>query len=184
MLPAKRYILTICKFVLTVGMHKDLSDASLLAAETFTSVDSDTNKDRGAHLATALKVDVEAASRNRKLDEAETTTEDDLSAPLSAKADFLSSESLGQNSSAGRGFKILKDSRQVDDAPHSSKSSGLSSFGVRRGPLAMSVSSEDADPKVKIGSRIPWAQFFLNRTSRTLLFTWWVMAWISKFIRL
>jgi hypothetical protein len=192
-LPARLFLITLFSSLSLAGRPQDLSDAALLAAETFNSpinsVDSDTNKDRGSHLATALKVDVEASSSNRNLDEAETTAEDDLSAPLmgkEGKAKFLSSESLGRNSSAGRGFKSLKDlpHYQVGDAHHPSRGSGLSSLSVRSrvrgGSLAVSVLSENVDTEYELGHRIPWAQFFLNRTSRTLLFTWWVMAWISK----
>jgi hypothetical protein len=187
------FILTASRFLSVVGRSQDLSDAALLAAETcnspMNSVDSDANKGRGSYMAAALKVDEETAISKHDQGEAEATADDDLSSPLivqDGKDNLLSSESHGRNSSAGQGFKSLKDMphHRTSDALHSSRASGLSSLSVRsrvRGSsLAVSMLPENVDSKFELNHRIPWAQFFLNRTSRTLLFAWWVMAWISK----
>ncbi len=44
---------------------------------------------------------------------------------------------------------------------------------------ACSIISDTRENEQDVARRIPWGHFLKHPTSRTLLFTWWVVAWIG-----
>lgn len=175
--------------VINTGRPFELSDAALQAAEaTYSPVNSvGSEKERTSRVFSGSKHPEESDMTSLGL---EVTEGDDISSPLipEVREDLFSADSLGRNSSSGRAFKSLKDLPHYHaeaSSAHDQRVRGPSSSSMRSrirvGSLAVSVMSENVETEYEVGSRIPWAQFFLNRTSRTLLFAWWVMAWISKY---